>query len=88
VQAQLAEMFLQTAAICGDDDSVEEALVLRPLWIMAAGIGDLADGAMSPVEHPWWDYSEAQLHIRDAASSDSAAQLLLGPNPIELEHLR
>jgi hypothetical protein len=87
VQTQLAEMFLQTAASCGYDDSVEEVYALRPLWIMAAGIGELALGAMSPMDHPWWDYAEAQLHIRDAASSDKAAQLLLGPHAIEPEHL-
>jgi hypothetical protein len=88
VQAQLAEIFVQTARSCGDDDPVEEWRALRPLWIMASGIGELALGAMSPIAHPWWDYAEAQLHIRDAASSDSAAQLLLGPHAIEPEHLR
>jgi hypothetical protein len=89
LRAQLVELFATATAsvnTSSSSSSRDAARMMSMLWPLAAGVGTM--GAKALIKpNSWFDYAVRQLHIRDAASSDAAAQLLLGPNPIEPEHL-
>lgn len=91
LQLRLIELFEATAAVAGSSltaFNLDVGRLLHLLRVQAACVGDLSVPAAHPVSYTWFPYAQAQLAIRAAASSPQAALLLLGPHPIEEEHLR
>lgn len=91
LQLRLIELFEATAAVAGSSltaFNLDVGRLLHLLRVQAACVGDLSVPAAHPASYTWFPYAQAQLAIRAAASSPQAALLLLGPHPIEEEHLR
>jgi hypothetical protein len=89
LQTQLLDLCESAAAACNQGQpNIGVAQLLSMLWVQATFIGDLSSAASDPKRHQWYLYAEAQVYIQDAASTPQAAQLLLGPDAIEAEHLR